>query len=77
MRLRVVTALLAVYAVTAAAESPPGESRVILQPATRDAVEVYYQLASPRYELRRRLARNYGGRVALEWNPFDGPWTNL
>ncbi|NUW46325.1 hypothetical protein [Nonomuraea rhodomycinica] len=47
MRLKMIFALFAVYAVTAAPEFLPGEWRVILQPATDDAVEVFYQPVSP------------------------------
>ncbi|MEV0351592.1 hypothetical protein AB0H88_37970 [Nonomuraea sp. NPDC050680] len=47
MRLKTIFALFAVYAVTAAPEFLPGEWRVIVQPATDDAVEVYYQPLSP------------------------------
>src|SRR6478672_8596085 len=47
MRLKTIFALFAVYAVTAAPEFLPGEWRVIVQPATNDAVEVYYQPVSP------------------------------
>lgn len=47
MRVKTIFALFAVYAVTAAPEFLPGEWRVIVQPATDDAVEVYYQPVSP------------------------------
>ncbi|MFE3455678.1 hypothetical protein ACFXJ8_42895 [Nonomuraea sp. NPDC059194] len=47
MRLKTIFALFAVYVVTAAPEFLPGEWRVIVQPATDDAVEVYYQPVSP------------------------------
>jgi hypothetical protein len=46
MRLKTIFALFAVYVVTAAPEFLPGELRVIVQPATDDAVEVYYQPVS-------------------------------
>ncbi|MEU4224823.1 hypothetical protein AB0F17_11055 [Nonomuraea sp. NPDC026600] len=39
--------LLVVYAVTAAPLFLPGELRVVVQPATNDAVEVYYEPVSP------------------------------
>lgn len=55
MRLKMIFALFAVYAVTAAPEFLPGELRVIVQPATDDAVEVYYQPVSP------VLLRSYEG----------------
>jgi hypothetical protein len=64
MRLKAIFALLAVYAVTAAPAFLPGEWRVIVQPATEDAVEVYYQPVSP------VMLRSYEGirpfRRALE-----------
>ncbi|MBN6058410.1 hypothetical protein JYK22_41200, partial [Nonomuraea sp. RK-328] len=47
MRLKMIFTLVAVYLVTAAPEFLPGEWRVIVQPATDDAVEVYYQPVSP------------------------------
>ncbi|MGN9783061.1 hypothetical protein ACTMTF_16635 [Nonomuraea sp. ZG12] len=46
MRLKVIFVLFAVYAVTAAPAFLPGEWRVILQPATDDRAEVYYQPVS-------------------------------
>ncbi|MEV4062662.1 hypothetical protein [Nonomuraea dietziae] len=47
MRLKTIFALFAVYAITAAPAFLPGQWRVIVQPATEDAVEVYYQPVSP------------------------------
>lgn len=47
MRLKTIFTLVALYVVTAAPEFLPGEWRVIVQPATNDAVEVYYQPVSP------------------------------
>ncbi|WP_219498734.1 hypothetical protein [Nonomuraea ceibae] len=47
MRLKAILALFAVYAVTAAPEFLPGGWRVIVQPATSDAAEVYYHPVSP------------------------------
>ncbi|WP_405143867.1 hypothetical protein OG589_39900 [Sphaerisporangium sp. NBC_01403] len=47
MRLRLIFTLFALYAITAAPAFLPGEWRVIVQPATDDAVEVYYQPISP------------------------------
>ncbi|WP_327108114.1 hypothetical protein [Nonomuraea glycinis] len=55
MRLKAIFALFAVYAVTAAPAFLPGEWKVIVQPATEDAVEVYYQPVSP------VLLRSYEG----------------
>ena len=55
MRLKAILALFAVYAVTAAPAFLPGEWKVIVQPATEDAVEVYYQPVSP------VLLRSYEG----------------
>lgn len=42
-----ISMLLLVYAVTAAPLFLPGELRVVVQPATNDAVEVYYEPVSP------------------------------
>ncbi|NUW33390.1 hypothetical protein HTZ77_18425 [Nonomuraea sp. SMC257] len=47
MRLKMISTLLAVYAITAAPEFLRDEWRIIVQPATDDAVEVYYQPVSP------------------------------
>ncbi|MDA0635464.1 hypothetical protein OUY22_18745 [Nonomuraea sp. MCN248] len=47
MRLKTIFALLAVYVVTAAPEFLPGEWRLIVQPATKDRVEVYFQPVHP------------------------------
>ncbi|MEV3984508.1 hypothetical protein [Nonomuraea sp. NPDC049758] len=47
MRLRMIFMLLLVYAVTAAPLFLPGELRVVIQPATTDAAEVYYEPVSP------------------------------
>ncbi|MCF6469396.1 hypothetical protein FAF44_13480 [Nonomuraea sp. MG754425] len=47
MRLKMIFVLLVVYAVTAAPLFLPGELRVVVQPATADAVEVYYEPVSP------------------------------
>jgi hypothetical protein len=55
MRLKAIFTLFAVYAVTAAPAFLPGEWKVIVQPATEDAVEVYYQPVSP------VLLRSYEG----------------
>ncbi|MGV9306177.1 hypothetical protein ACWDLG_22595 [Nonomuraea sp. NPDC003727] len=63
MRLKVIFTLFALYAVTAAPEFLPGEGRVILQPATADAVEVYCQPVSP------VLRRSYEGI-----GPFQRPF---
>ncbi|MFD1937042.1 MULTISPECIES: hypothetical protein [Nonomuraea] len=42
MRLRLIFTILAVYVVAAAPMFLPGDGRVIVQPATNDAVEVYF-----------------------------------
>ncbi|MFC4118240.1 hypothetical protein [Nonomuraea zeae] len=55
MRLKTIFTLLAVYAVTAAPAVLLGEWRVIVQPASDDAVEVYYELVEP------VLVRSYEG----------------
>ncbi|MBE1586056.1 hypothetical protein ACFPOI_44865 [Nonomuraea angiospora] len=55
MRLKMIFALFVVYAVTAAPLFLPGEWRVVVQPATDDAVEVYYEAIPP------VLLRSYEG----------------
>ncbi|MFI7637533.1 hypothetical protein [Nonomuraea sp. NPDC049400] len=55
MRLKTIFTLLVVYTVTAAPVFLPGEWRVVVQPATADAVEVYYEVVSP------VLLRSYDG----------------
>ncbi|MFI6733215.1 hypothetical protein ACIBI9_09820 [Nonomuraea sp. NPDC050451] len=55
MRLKMIFALFVVYVVTAAPLFLPGEWRVVVQPATDDAVEVYYEAISP------VLVRSYEG----------------
>ncbi|MEV0613680.1 hypothetical protein AB0I81_10195 [Nonomuraea sp. NPDC050404] len=47
MRLKMIFILGLVYAVTAAPLFLPGELRMIVQPATADAAEVYFQPVSP------------------------------
>ncbi|MFC7585129.1 hypothetical protein ACFQYP_16335 [Nonomuraea antimicrobica] len=47
MPLKIVFVLLVVYAVTAAPLFLPGELRVVVQPGTDDAAEVYYEAVSP------------------------------
>ncbi|TYB56544.1 hypothetical protein FXF51_42935 [Nonomuraea sp. PA05] len=47
MRLKTIFALFLVYLVTAAPLFLPGELRVVLQPATGDGVEVFYEVTSP------------------------------
>ncbi|MET9246052.1 hypothetical protein [Nonomuraea sp. NPDC003709] len=47
MRVKMIFMLLLVYVVTAAPLFLPGELRVVVQPATDDAAEVYYEPVSP------------------------------
>ncbi|WP_127934129.1 hypothetical protein [Nonomuraea polychroma] len=47
MRLKMIFMLLVLYTITAAPLFLPGELRVVVQPATDDAVEVYYEPVSP------------------------------
>ncbi|WP_433519287.1 hypothetical protein ACQP2T_29425 [Nonomuraea sp. CA-143628] len=55
MRLKIIFMLLLVYAVTAAPLFLPGELRGVIQPATNDAAEVYYEPVS------RVMLRSYEG----------------
>ncbi|MEV4100243.1 hypothetical protein AB0J42_08265 [Nonomuraea sp. NPDC049649] len=55
MRLRLIFTLCALYGVVAAPTFLPGDGRIIVQPATKDAVEVYVMPVNP------VLLRSYEG----------------
>ncbi|MEU8355759.1 hypothetical protein AB0C27_07055 [Nonomuraea sp. NPDC048882] len=76
MRVKMIFALVAVYAVAAAPAFLPGGWRVIVQPATEDAVEVYYQPVSPErfrsYEGIRPFQRALeAAERRVEAHPYD------